>query len=198
MTFPGAPVVVIAPAATVHVRLYDSRYYGDGSGFRYYGPHPRGRFDHHPAGPPVRHLHHGVLYLTTTLACAVAETFGDAALVSPGPDQRLSVVALTRDVVLADTRGRAAVELGVPAGALRARDRALTQRVARELYAQTDAEGVLYEGWFTGETCVALWERARDAVELVDDRSLADPAVAADLLVIADELHYAAGDLGPF
>jgi RES domain len=198
VTFPGRPVVVPAAAGSIFVRLYDSRYYGDGAGFRYFGPHPRGRWDHHPAGPPVRHLHHGVLYLTTTLGCAVAETFGDAALVSPGPDQRLAVVALTRDVALADTRGLAAVELGVPAGALRARDRPLTQRIARELHASAAAEGVLYEGWFTGETCVALWERARDAVELVDDRSLADPAVAADLLVIADELHYAAGDLGPF
>jgi hypothetical protein len=33
---------------------------------------------------------------------------------------------------------------------------------------------------------------------LLDDRGFDDPAVAADVLVIADELHYAAGDLGPF
>jgi len=198
MSFPGTPVVVPVPAGTTFVRIYDSRYYGDGTGFRYFGPHLHGRWDHHPAGRPGRHLHLGVLYLAGTLPCAVAETYGDAALVAPEPDQRLSVVGLNRPVRLADTRGPAAVELGVPAGALRARDRELTQRVARELYAATDADGVLYEGWFTGETCVALWERARDAVELVDDRDLRDPAVAADLLVIADELHYAVGDLGPF
>jgi hypothetical protein len=198
VTFPGTPVVVTTAAGTTFVRIYDSRFYGDGAGFRYYGPHRHGRWDHHPAGPPVRHLHHGVLYLTSTLCCAVAETYGDAALVAPEPTQRLAVVALAEPVRLADTRGPAAVELGVPAGALRARDRELTQRVARELYATTDAEGVLYEGWFTGDTCVALWERAAGAVELVDDRGLTDPAVAADLLVIADELHYAAGDVGPF
>ena len=198
MSFPGTPVLVTAPAGTGYVRIYDSRYYGDGAGFRFFGPHPRGRWDHHPAGPPVRHLHHGVLYLATTLTAAVAETYGDAALVAPAPEQRLSVLALTREVALADTRGHAAVELGVPAGALRARDRDLTQREARKLHRTTPAEGVLYEGWFTGDTCVALWERARDAVELVDDRSLTDPAVAADLVVIADELHYAAADLGPF
>jgi hypothetical protein len=198
VTFPGDPVVVTAPAGTTYARIYDSRFYGDGAGFRYFGPHPRGRWDHHPAGPPARHLHHGVLYLAGTLTAAVAETYGDARLVAPTPDQRLAIVALTRDVALADTRGRAAVELGVPAGALRSRDRGLTQRIARDLYASTGAEGICYEGWFTGEPCVALWERARDAVELVDDRAPADPAVAADLLVIADELHYAAGDIGPF
>jgi RES domain len=198
VTFPGDPVIVPAPAGTTYARIYDSRYYGDGAGFRYFGPHRRGRWDHHPAGPAVRHLHHGVLYLADSLTAAVAETYGDAQLVAPAPDQRLAIVALTRDVRLADTRGRAAVELGVPAGALRARDRELTQRVARELYATTDADGIAYEGWFTGDACVALWERARNAVELVDDRALTDPAVAADLLVIADELHYAVGDLGPF
>jgi hypothetical protein len=198
VTFPGEPVVVTAAAGSTYARIYDSRFYGDGAGFRYFGPHLRGRWDHHPAGPPARHLHHGVLYAAGTLTAAVAETYGDARLVAPTPDQRLAIVALTRDVPLADTRGRAAVELGVPAGALRSRDRDLTQRIARELYDATAAEGICYEGWFTGEPCVALWERARDAVELVDDRALTDPAVAADLLVIADELHYAAGDIGPF
>lgn len=198
MSFPGEPDVVTADAGSTFVRIYDARFYGDGTGFRYFGPHLHGRWDHHPPGPAVRHLHHGVLYLAADLTCAVAETFGDSRLVAPSPDQRLAVVGLKRAVPLADTRGPAAVQLGVPAGALRARDRALTQRVARQLYAETDAEGVLYEGWFTGGTCVALWERARDEVELVDDRGLDDPAVAADLLVIADELHYAAGDLGPF
>ena len=196
--FPGSPILVSKPPGATFVRIYDSRYYGDGAAFRFFGPHQHGRFDHHPAGPAVRHLHHGVLYLAADLPCAVAETYGDARLVAPTPTQRLAVVALTRVVRLADTRGRAAVELGVPAGALRTRDRPLTQRVARDLYAETSADGILYEGWFTGGTCVALWERARYAVDLVDDRALTDPAVAADLLVIADELHYAAGEIGPF
>lgn len=192
--FPGTPVIEQIPAGTTYVRIYDRRFYADGAGFRYFGPHQHGRWDHHPAGPPVRHLHHGVLYLAADLTCAVAETYGDARLVAPTPCQRLAVVETTRPVLLADTRGLAAVQLGVPAGALRTRDRPLTQGIARALYAATSAEGIDYEGWFTGQTCVALWERARDAVELVDDRALDDPAVAADLLVIADELHYAAAD----
>lgn len=197
-TFPGPPVTVDLPAGSVFVRIYDSRFYADGVGFRFFGPHQHGRWDHHPAGPPARHSHHGVLYLASDLPCAVAETYGDARLVAPTPTQRLGVIRTTRPLVLADTRGAAAIPLGVPAGALRTRNRPLTKGVARALYAQTDAFGILYEGWFTGGTCVALWERARDGIELLDDRGLDDPAVAADLIVIADELFYAAADIGPF
>ena len=198
MTFPGTPVDVRLPAGTVLVRIYDSRFYGDGTAFRFFGPHRAGRWDHHAAGPPAHDPAHGVSYLTPSLTCAVAEAYGDARLVAPAPYHRLSIVRLARELGLVDTAGHAAVELGVPAGALRARDRALTQGVARELYATTRADGVLYEGYFTGDVCVALWERAADALELLDDRGFDDPSVAADVLVIADELHYAAGDLGPF
>ena len=198
MTFPGNPVLASLAAGSVLVRIYDSRFYGDGTGFRFFGPHRAGRWDHHAAGPPAHDAAHGVSYLTPSLTCAVAESYGDARLVAPAPYHRLSIIEVTRPLTLVDTGGHAAVELGVPAGALRARDRALTQRIARELYEQTDADGVQYEGYFTGDPCVALWERARDALQLLDDRGFDDPAVAADVLVIADELHYAAGDLGPF
>ena len=198
MNFPGTPVIALQPSGSLLVRIYDSRFYGDGTGFRFFGPHRAGRWDQHEEGPPAHDAAHGVSYLTPSLTCAVAEAYGDARLVAPAPYHRLSIVRLTRAVPLVDTGGHAAVELGVPAGALRARDRPLTQRIARELYASTEAEGVLYEGYFTGDPCVALWERARDALELVDDRGFDDPAVAADVLVIADELHYAVGDLGPF
>ena len=194
--FPGRPVLRTIHAGRVFARIYDGRWYTDGIGFRHFGPHPRGRFDPQPAGPPVHTPDVAVCYLASTLRCAVAETFGDARRVSPSPTQRLAVVSLNRDVRLADTRGRSAVQLGVAAGALRSRDRELTQSVARRLHDGTAAHGVLYEGWFTGETCVCLWERAADAVTLVDDRALVDPYVWADLLVIADELFYAVPALG--
>jgi len=132
-----------------------------------------------------------VLYATLSLRCAVAEIFGDDRRVSPSATQRLAVLAVARPVDLIDTCGLAAVPLGLPAGALRARDRVLTQAVARELYESTDADGLLYEGWQTGEPCVCLWERVEDVVEVLDDRGLIDdPEVALDLAVIADELDY--------
>ncbi len=188
--FPGTPVLVELPAGTALARIYDGAFYPDGASFRYFGPHLRGRWDTHPAGPPRRHDRHGVLYATTTLRCAVAEVFGDDRRLSPSPPQRLAVLALTGPLMLADTRGLAAVRLGHPAGALRARDRALTQSVARALHAGTRADGVLYEGWQTGEDSVCLWERSRPAISLLDDRSLHDPAVAVELAVLADELCF--------
>lgn len=196
--FPGTPVLVEVPAGTAYARIYDQRFYADGARFRHFGPHRHGRFDHHPPGAAAHHEAHGVLYASPDVAGAVAEVFGDAMLVEGRPELRLAVLALVRPVRLADTRGLAAVELGHPAGALHSRDRPLTQGVARALYAATDADGVLYEGWFTGQDCVCLWERARPAVELVDDRGLDDPLVAADVLVAADALHYRVGRLGPF
>lgn len=184
------------PAGTRWVRIYDSRFYADGAKFRYFGPHRAGRFDHHPAGPAQRHPHHGVLYATSSLRCAVAECFGDDRWVEPLPSQRLAVLEARRAMRLADTAGDAAVELGVPAGALRARDRPLTQGVARALHAARpsggQAVGVAYDGWVTGEPCVGLWERAASQVVLVDDRSLDDPWVADAVTVVAAELHYAA------
>lgn len=186
---------VVLAAGTPLVRIYDAHFYRDGASFRYLGPHLRGRWDHHLADPdtgaPVPNGDRGVLYATLSLRCAVAEVFGDDRRVSPSATQRLAVLAVERPIELIDTCGLAAVPLGVPAGALRARDRALTQRVARELYEGTDADGLLYEGWQTGEPCVCLWERVEAAVEVLDDRGLSDdPEVALDLAVIADELGY--------
>lgn len=186
--FPGRPVLAAVPAGTVLLRVYDKAWYADALGQRYFGP--SARFDHHPAGPTTKHPAHGVGYVASTLRCAVAEVYGDERLVSPWATQRVGVLEVVRDLRLVDTRGLAAVELGVPAGALRTRDRALTQRVARDLHAATDADGVLYEGWHTGEDCAALWERARGALRVLDDRSLLDVDVVPELVALAGELHY--------
>jgi hypothetical protein len=186
---------VTLAAQTPLVRIYDAHFYREGAAFRYLGPHLRGRWDHHLADPltgaPVPNGERGVLYATLSLRCAVAEVFGDDRRVSPSPTQRLAVLAVGRPLRLVDTCGLAAVPLGLPAGALRTRNRALTQRVARELYDSTDADGLRYEGWQTGEPCVCLWERVESAVEVLDDRGLVDdPDVALDLAVLADELLY--------
>jgi RES domain len=191
----SAPVRVIAASGTVVVRVYDSHFYRDGAAFRYLGPHIRGRWDHHLADPttgaPVPNGQRGVLYATLTLRCAVAEVFGDDRRLSPSASQRLAVLEVERPLELIDTCGLAAMRLGVAAGALRARDRALTQRLSRELYETTGADGLIYEGWQTGEACLCLWERAEPAITVLDDRGLIDdPDVALDLAVIADELGY--------
>jgi hypothetical protein len=194
-SFPGSPVLLEAPAGTRYLRVYLHDWYADALGQRHYGPSGQGRFDHHPEGPPRRAPKHGVGYVTTSFRCAVAEVFGDLRRIAPQKSQRVGLIELTEPLVLADTRDLAAVELGVPAGALRTRDRALTQDVARRLYAETPAQGVLYSGWHTGEDCVALWERARPFLTLLDDRSLTDLDVIPELRLLATELHYSMAEL---
>ena len=194
MTFPGEPLMVPVPVGTTWLRVYEHDWYADALGQRFYGPTAAGRFDHHPAGEPRRAPAHGVGYVASTFRCAVAEVFGDTRLVSPAHDHRVGLVGTTDPLVLADTRDLAALPLGVPAGALRTRDRALTQWVARELHATTSAHGVLYAGWHTGEDCVALWERARPSLSLLDDRSLSDLDLVPELRLLAQELHYVMGE----
>ena len=190
MTFPGQPVLVEVPAGTTWLRVYEHDWYADALGQRFYGPTPAGRFDHHPAGKPRRAPGHGVGYVASTFRCAVAEVFGDTRLVAPARDHRVGLVGTSAPLQLADTRDLAAVPLGVPAGALRTRDRVLTQAVARKLYVAAPAHGVLYAGWHTGEDCVALWERARPHLTLLDDRSLSDLDLVPELRLLARELHY--------
>jgi hypothetical protein len=195
VSFPGTPVLVEVPAGTAFLRVYEHDWYADALGQRFYGPTLAGRFDHHPEGPPRRAPQHGVGYVASTFRCAVAEVFGDLRRIAPSRGQRVGLVEVAAPLLLADTRDLAAVELGVPAGALRTRDRALTQRVARELYAQTPAHGVLYGGWHTGEDCVALWERARPSLRLLDDRSLTDLDLVPELRLLARELHFGMAEL---
>ena len=196
MSFPGSPVLVEAPAGTTFVRVYLHDWYPDALAQRHYGPLPHGRFDHHPEGVPRRAPRHGIGYVASTFRCAVAEVFGDLRRIAPARSHRVGLIEATTPLVLADTRDLAAIELGVAAGALRTRLRALTQRVARDLHAETDAHGVLYSGWHTGEDCVALWERARPGLQLLDDRSLTDLDVLPELRLLATELHYDMAEIG--
>lgn len=189
MSFPGTPALVEVAAGTTYLRVYLHDWYPDALAQRHYGPSLQGRFDHHPAGEPRRAPQHGIGYVASTFRCAVAEVFGDLRRIAPHRSHRVGLVE-TSGLLLADTRGLAAVELGVPAGALRTRDRALTQAVARRLHAETTAQGIVYEGWQTGEDCVALWERARPTLQLLDDRSLSDLDVLPELRLLATELHY--------
>jgi hypothetical protein len=195
VSFPGTPVLVDVPAGTTWLRVYEHDWYADALGQRFYGPTPAGRFDHHPEGPPRKAPRHGVGYVASSFRCAVAEVFGDLRVIAPALGQRVGLVGTAEPLLLADTRDLAAVELGVAAGALRTRDRGLTQAVARELHATTDAHGVLYAGWHTGEDCVALWERARPSLRLLDDRSLRDLDLVPELRLLARELHYAIAEL---
>ena len=156
----------------------------DGELFRWHGPYAR--FDHH-RGTGGRERR-GIWYGGLTLACAVVEAFGIGA-VDPGT-KRLARARATRELVLLDLRGRAAMRAGTFA-AISAGDQSLSQQWSRyfwehpELYRELD--GLLYLSAHNGEAAIVLYERCRNGVEVQrgHDVPLTDPAVLAAVRRVA-------------
>lgn len=162
-------------------RIYDpDAPYGprDGNAFRWHGPYAR--FDHH-RGTGARERR-GIWYGGLTLSCAVVEAF-EIGVVDPGT-KRLARTRATRDLLLLDLGGRAAMRAGTVA-AISAGDHALSQPWSRsfwehpEIYGEID--GLLYPSAHNGEPATALYERSRDglAVPRGHDAPLTDSAVLA-------------------
>ena len=123
-----------------------------------------------------------------TLSCAVVEAF-DIGIVEPGT-KLLARARATRDLLLLDLRGRAAMRSGTVA-AISAGDHSLSQPWSRyfwehpEIYGELD--GLLYPSAHNGEPAVALYERGRAGIEVPSGRDapLTDPAVLAALRRVA-------------
>src|SRR6059058_1483310 len=156
----------------------------DGKAFRWRGPYAR--FDHQ-RGTGGRERR-GIWYGGLTLSCAVVEAF-DIGLVEPGT-KRLARARATRDLLLLDLRGRAAMRSGTVA-AISAGDHSLSQPWSRyfwehpEIYGELD--GLLYPSAHNGEPAVVLYERGRAGIEVPPGRDapLTDPAVLAALRRVA-------------
>ena len=174
-------------AGTDLFRIYDpAAPHGprDGARFRWRGPYAR--FDHHRG--TGRRERRGIWYGGSTLSCAVVEAF-DVGLVEPAT-KRLVRARATRDLLLLDLRGRAAMRSGTVA-AISAGDHSLAQPWSRyfwehpEIYDELD--GLFYPSAHNGEPAVALYERARAGIEVPRGRDapLTDPAVLAALRRVA-------------
>lgn len=150
----------------------------DGKTFRWRGPYAR--FDHH-RGTGGRERR-GIWYGGLTLSCAIVEAF-DIGIVDPGTT-RLARARATRDLLLLDLHGRAAVRAGTVA-AISAGDHALSQPWSRyfwehpEIYGELD--GLFYPSAHNGEPAIALYERGRDGIGVPrgHDAALTDPPVLA-------------------
>jgi len=174
-------------AGTDLFRIYDAAApHGprNGKAFRWHGPFAR--FDHH-RGTGSRERR-GIWYAGLALSCAVVEAF-DIGIVEPGT-KRLARARATRDLLLLDLRGRAAMRAGTVA-AISAGDHSLSRAWSRyfwehpEIYGRLD--GLFYASAHNGELAVALYERSRDGVDVPagHDAPLTDPAVLAAIRRIA-------------
>jgi hypothetical protein len=176
-----SPIHHTLPAGSDLFRIYDpDAPHGprDGKAFRWHGPYAR--FDHQ-RGTGSRERR-GIWYGSLTFSCAVVEAF-DIGVVELGT-KRLARARTTREVLLLDLRGRAAMRAGTVA-AISAGDHALSQPWSRyfwehpEIYGELD--GLFYASAHNGGPAVALYERARDGLEVPrgHDAPLADAAVLA-------------------
>jgi hypothetical protein len=156
----------------------------DGRAFRWRGPFAR--FDHHRGTSPRERR--GIWYGGLTLSCAVVEAF-DIGIVEPGT-KRLARAQATRDLLLLDLRGRAAMRSGTVA-AVNAADHTLSQPWSRffwehpEIYGEID--GLYYPSAHNGELAVALYERSRSGLRVPPghDAPLTDSAVLAAVRRVA-------------
>jgi RES domain len=156
----------------------------DGRAFRWHGPFAR--FDHH-RGTTARERR-GIWYGGLTLSCAVVEAF-DIGIVAPGT-KRLARARATRDLLLLDLRGRAAMRSGTVV-AISAGDHSLSQPWSRffwehpEIYGEID--GLYYPSAHSGELAVALYERSRNGIDVPPghDAPLTDRAVLAAVRRVA-------------
>src|SRR5438876_12056653 len=107
-----SPIHPTLPAGADIYPIYDPKVpHGprDGRMFRWRGPHAR--FDHH-RGTGGRERR-GIWYGGLTLSCAVVEAF-DSGFVDPGT-KHLARARTTREILLLDLRGRAAMRAGTVA-----------------------------------------------------------------------------------
>ena len=161
-----APVHHLLPSGTDLFRIYDpGAPHGpaNAKAFRWEGPYAR--FDHH-RGSGGRERR-GIWYAGLTLSCAVVEAF-EIGLVEAGR-KHLARLRTTRHLQLLDLRGRAAMRAGTVA-AISACDHSLSQPWSRyfwehpEIYGELD--GLFYLSAHNGDPAVALYERARDGLQL--------------------------------
>lgn len=153
--------------------------------FRYWGPAPNSRFDHHPADAG----HKGVLYGATgddAFATCVAESFQETRTVDRHRNQPwLVVFELARAVPLLSLRGKWPTRAGASYDINSNARRNLTQAWARSIHAAyPDLCGIYYSSSMNGgQPAVVLSERAASAMPSRphSNRALSDASLTVPL-----------------
>ena len=157
--------------------------------FRFDGPLPSARFDHHVTGE-----RRGVLYAARDLVTCVAEVFQGSRLVDRvATDRFLAGFRLTRPVRLLDLTGDWPSRAGA-SQALASGPRPRAQAWARTIYeAYPTTEGIWYpSSMHGGNPALVLFERAEPALPTAPelDVPLSHPGLLPDLVRAAGSLGY--------
>jgi hypothetical protein len=194
------PIIVTVPAGTSLVRLFDpTRHGATALAFRFFGP--LRRFDHQrgsgPECDPADDPERGIAYLGGShetddgLSCCIVEVFGDTGIVAFG-EWHVAAPLLLCDLRLLDVRKRCAMRAGT-VRAIDACEHGAAQPWARYFYEQeslyTRLDGIAYANAHNGDTAIALFERAQDALACPPDRVLRldYPALRPRILAIMRE-----------
>jgi len=171
------PMILGVPVGTPLVRLFDptTKHHQTPCSFRMNGP--RKRFDHHQADPktrdPIDNPDRGIYYSgaqydnSLGLACCIVELFGDTGVVDFG-EWHIAMPTLNRAIQLLDLRHKGAMRAG-SAIAVTACDHQQSQPWSRYFYENpeiyTQLDGIMYPNAHNGELSLALYERAKDALD---------------------------------
>lgn len=197
------PAFFAVPAGTSFVRLFDpTRHHATALSFRSYGP--LRRFDHHrgngPARDPADDPDRGISYAGGShetddgLSCCLAEIFGDTGIVA-FEEWHVAAPLLVRDLHLLDVRKNRAMRAGT-VRAIDACEHRSSQPWARFFYEQeslyTRLDGIVYANAHNGDTAIALYERAQDALACPANRvmRLDHPALRPRILEIMKDNNF--------
>jgi RES domain len=182
------------PAGTLLWRIYvrGGAHPGGWHQFRRYGPVGSARFDHHL--PPPHDQDRGILYVALDIPTCLAEAFQATRTIDRARHAPWLVgFRTTAPLQLLDLHSpwptRAGASMGIASGR---RDRA--RRWSQAIYAAYPAsQGLWYpSSMYAGPPCMALYERAADALPLRPSLhlALADPRLDVPLLHLAAEIGY--------
>ena len=173
---PSKPQVAVLPRGLRLVRVY-------GPGRRWnsrrgWGPHPEGRFDHHPP-PPGSSPTRSVWYALRSVLGAVAESFGKRGFLDRAAGDRIALARVLVPIRLVDLVGVAARRFGLTQEIAATTDYDRAQEWARALYDRYDGlAGIRWRGRQTGSICVVLTDRASMRnFRLESDWPVGDPRV---------------------
>jgi hypothetical protein len=162
--------------------------------FRYYGP-TAARFDHHTA--PKRVQQRGIFHAACgkdAIRTALAEVFQDTRLVDRFcHDPWLVAFKLNQSLSLLDTGANWPVRAGGNM-AINSGSRIQSKKWSRKIYRQyTNVQGIWYPSSLTNQSCMALYEKAAQALPArpIFNRALSDPSLLTGLSRLAGRLNYA-------
>jgi hypothetical protein len=156
------------------LRIYSIEY---GPKFRYVKKNSR--FDHQYDGQKDR----GTLYAGKTLDACIVECDGEKGVIET-EGRGVAEIARSRDLLLLELRGKAAMRLGCFTAISGISNRALTQRWSRFFYEDTEIfkeiDGLIYANAHNGEDAILLYERCENVLSYTTT-SLSDREWELDL-----------------